>query len=371
MKLLFVIHSLKFGGAERQLVELIKGLNRLQYDVHLICLDNAAEGYTPLLHQNGIIINYFSRTHKYDFRPIFSIYRYIKEKKIDLVHTFENLGSLYGLLAAKLSGRPVISSAIRNSKDGNFRLTISKKMFAKFADILVSNSKAGLTNRFSRMRPHYRVVYNGMDFSRFKHKQIDLLHIKNELGIAECKYIIGMVASLSTRKDQDTLINAAPLILKSFPDTSFLIIGDGPRRKTLSEKAKQIGLQNNIIFSGNRSDVETLMQIFDIAVLLTNTDIHLEGISNTIIEAMAVGIPVVASKGGGTDEIIKQNVNGLLVPPKNVDKTAEAILELLNDNAKAKRLADAARSLVMKKFNLQRYVKEYEDIYKEVNSKKT
>jgi glycosyltransferase involved in cell wall biosynthesis len=220
------------------------------------------------------------------------------------------------------------------------------------------------------MRPHYRVIYNGVDFTRFQNEKIDLLAIENELGVANFKYIIGMVASLSQRKDQDTLINAAPLILESFPDTLFLIIGDGPRREILSKKVRKIGLHDNVVFLGNRNHVERLMQIFDVAVLLTNNDIHLEGISNVIIEAMMLGIPVVASQGGGTNEIVKHNVNGILVPPKNIQKTAEAIIELLKDKPKAERLSEAAKISVMKKFNLFRCVKEYEDIYQELSSKR-
>lgn len=369
MKLLFIIHSLKFGGAERQLVELIKGLNRHIYEVHLICLDNVSEGYTELLSAEGIEIRYFLRSYRYDVRPIFSIYRFIREKQIDLVHTFENLGSLFGLLAAKLSGRRVVSSAIRSSKDQNLKQKILKKSFAKCADILVSNSRSGFTNRFNCLRPHYRVVYNGVDFTRFQHEQIDLPSIKNELGLTSSKYIIGMTASLSEYKDQDTLLDAAPLILESFQDTSFLLIGDGPRREILSKKVRQLGLQKNVIFTGYRNDVERLMQILDVAVLLTNATVILEGISNAIIEAMMVGIPVVASQGGGTDEIVKHNVNGILVPPKDIQKTAEAVIELLKCKPKAKRLAKAAKIFVTEKFSLQRYAKEYEDIYQELSSK--
>ena len=367
MKILFIIHSLKFGGAERQLVELIKGLNHQIYKVHLICLGYASEGYTELLSTEGIEIRYFIRSHRYDFRPILSIYRYIREKKIDLVHTFENLGSLYGLLAAKLSGRPVVCSAIRNAKDKNFKLQLSTKILARFADIFVANSQAGFINRFNKLRPHYRVVYNGVNFTRFQNEKIDLLGIKDELGVTNFKYIVGMVASLSENKDQNTLLDAAPLILEFFPDTLFLFIGDGPRRKILSEKVRQTGLNNNVIFLGYRNDVERLMQIFDVAILLTNSDIILEGISNAIIEAMIVGIPVVASQGGGTDEIVKHDVNGVLVPSKNIQKTAEAVIELLKDKPKAKRLSKTAKILATEKFSLYRYVRDYENIYQELS----
>jgi len=367
VKLLFIIHSLKFGGAERQLVELIKGLNRRTYEVHLVCLDNVSEGYTELLTRIGVNIHYFSRSYKYDLRPIFSICRFIKEKQIDLVHTFENLGSLFGLSAAKLSGRPVVCSAVRNAKDKNFKLKLSVKIFAKFADILVANSKAGFANRFKKINPGFKVVYNGVDFNRFKNEKVDILKIKKDIGADNFKQVIGMVASLSSHKDHETLLDAAPVILRKFPELCFLFIGDGREREKLESKTRRSGLKDNVIFLGYRNDVDRVIQILDIAVLLTNSDVHLEGISNAIIEAMAVGVPVVASEGGGTNEIIKHDVNGLLVPPKHVEKTTEAITELLEDKTKAKRLATAAKNFVTERFSLQRYVKEYANIYQELN----
>jgi glycosyltransferase involved in cell wall biosynthesis len=370
VKLLFIIHSLKFGGAERQLVELIKGLNHHSYDVHLICLDNVSEGYTELLSTEGIETTYFLRSYKYDLRPIFSIYRFILKKQIDLVHTFENLGSMFGLLAAKLSRRPVVCSAVRNAKDKNLKLKLSTKILSKFADIFVANSRAGFVSRFSKIKPHFRVVYNGIDFNRFKNDKVDILKIKKEIGVVDFNHVIGMIASLSTHKDHETLLNAAPMVLQKYPELCFLFIGDGREREKLESKVRRLGLKENVLFLGYRNDVDQVIQILDIAVLLTNSDVILEGISNAIVEAMAVGVTVVASKGGGTNEIIKHDVNGILVSPKSVEKTAEAIIELLEDKTKAKRLATTAKIFVTEKFSLQRYVEEYENIYQDLNSKR-
>jgi len=340
------------------------------YEVHVICLDNVTEGYTELLTQIGVKIRYFGRSYKYDLRPIFSIYKFIKEKKIDLVHTFENLGSLFGLSVAILSRRPVVCSALRNAKDKNLKLKLSVKFIARFADILVANTKAGFVNRFKKIKPHFRVVYNGIDFNRFKNDKVENLGMKKDIGVVNFNQVIGMIASLSSHKDHETLINAAPMIVKRYPKLCFLFIGDGRERERLESKVRRLGLKESVFFLGYRNDVDQVIQVLDVAVLLTNSDVHLEGISNSIIEAMAVGVPVVASEGGGTNEVIEHEVNGLLVSPKNVEKTAEAIIELLEDKMKAKSLAIAAKIFVTEKFSLHRYVKEYEDIYQELISKR-
>jgi len=125
-------------------------------------------------------------------------------------------------------------------------------------------------------------------------------------------------------------------------------------------------LNENVYFLGYRNDVDEVIQIFNIAVLLTNSDIILEGISNAILEAMAVGIPVIASEGGGTNEIIKNNITGILVKPKRPEETAKAIIDLLGDKKKAKKISDSAKISVRQMFNLQKYVKNYEKIYREL-----
>jgi glycosyltransferase involved in cell wall biosynthesis len=363
---LFVIDSLGFGGAERQLVELIKGLDPRNYEIHLITFDEAAEGYTDLLGSRRIHISYLPRAFKYDFRVLSSTLQYIRKHQIDLVHAFLNLGALVGVLAARLSGRPVVCSGIRDAKDGNLKLKISKKLLAILSDILVANSKAGFSSRFKKMKPHFRVIYNGVDFTRFQQKHINISKRKTELGLSNFRHIVGAVASLSERKDHDTLINAATIVIQTLPETCFLLIGDGPKRDDLTKKVKKLNLENNILFLGYRRDIDRLYNILDILVLLTNTDLHLEGISNAIIEAMAGNVPVIASEGGGTNELIQNEVNGLLVTPKRPQETAQAIIDLLNNVDKTRTLVRAAKISVEERFDLSRYVRDYEQVYREL-----
>jgi glycosyltransferase involved in cell wall biosynthesis len=366
MKILFVIDSLRFGGAERQLVELVKGLRKPNNEIHLICLDDYNGGYTDILTELGIRIHCFCRSHKYDVWPVFLISRYIRQNRIDIVHSFMTLSGLAGVPAAKLSGRPVVCSAVRDGKYKSFKEKIFQNMLSRLSDIFVANSRAGFANRFIRMKDHFRVVYNGVDFSRFEEEKISASTLKKDLNTAGFQNIVGMIASFSIHKDHETLLKAVPMVLKIFPETCLLLIGDGSERKKTEKHAMNLGLQKNVLFLGCRKDVDRVYPILDLAVLLTNSDAHLEGISNAIIEAMAVGIPVIASKGGGTDEIVGNNLNGILVEPKNPRETAEAIIELLTDRKKAKRLAMSAKTSVREMFGLKRYVDEYEHIYREL-----
>lgn len=371
IRLLFVIDSLGFGGAERQLVELVKGLSRKGgYEIHLVSLMRRTQGYADIVASLGIDVLYFPRAHKYDiFSPTCCLIRHILAHRIDLVHTFMNMGSLFGVVAAKLTGRPVVCSAIRDAKDTSSREKYLKRILARLADIYVANSQAGFSNRFRKMRSHFRVVYNGVDFSRFKGNHCDQETLKAELGISGFSHIVGMVGSLSRNKDQTTLLQAAPKILGLFPETVFLLVGDGETRASLEEQTQALGLGNHVIFTGYRHDVDRLYSHMDVCVLLTNSHVHLEGIPNVLVEAMASGIPVVASTGGGTDELLEGGHYGLLVPPNTPEVVAEAIIGLLAGLDKAVALATAAQASVLERFGLERYVSDYEKLYMEVRRK--
>ena len=366
MRILFVIDSLGFGGAERQLVELIKGLDKQKYQIHLVSLIKKSAGYADILVNHHVNVNYFCRSYKTDLiKPLFLLIRYIHRNHIDLVHTFMNMGSLFGCLAAKATRTPVVCSAIRDAKDVSLKAKYIKIVLSHLADCYVANSKAGFTNRNMRIKRHFRVIYNGIDFSRFSKLKCDVDKIKREFHLERFNLIIGMVASLSVNKDHETLIKAAPTVLKKYPNAAFLFIGDGENRSKLENLARAYGIFENVIFTGYRSDIDRIYPMLSICVLLTNTNI-LDGIPNTLLEAMANGIPVVASAGGGTLELVKNGLNGILVPPKDPYRTAEAINKLLSNFDLLKRVAQNGKQHVQKFFRLERYVGEYERNYNEV-----
>lgn len=370
MKILFVIDSLKVGGAERQLVELIKGLDRTKLEIYLCCLVNDPGGYTNELHKLGIKIEYFSRAFMLDIKPIIQISHYIKEMRIDLVHSFNCLGALFGVVAANLAGRKVVCSGIRDAKDQSWMHAVYKKIESVMADIFVSNSVAGFTNRFPKMKPHFRVIYNGIDLGRFRDQSTDIRCVAEELGIDEFAHVVGMVASLSWSKDHETLLEAAPMVLEHLPDTCFLLIGDGPTRPKLVAKAKEGGVGDNVVFVGYRSDVERIYPVMDVCVLLTRSERILDGIANSLLEAMASAVPVIASSGGGTDELIEHGRNGLLVPPANAMNLAESIVEVVSNQKKARAMAEDALRDIHARFALKRYIQEYMAVYDEVADKK-
>lgn len=368
-RILFVIDSLGFGGAERQLVELVKGLSRKDcYEIHLVSLMRRDEGYAEIVAALGIDVQYFPRGRKYEVvGPLFRLVRYMREHRIDLVHTFMNMGSLFGVSAARIARRPVVCSAIRDARDKSWKERYLKRILARFSDIYVANSRSGFTNRFRKMQPHFRVIYNGVDFARFTGFGGSRAALRAELGMTGFRRIVGMVGSLSQYKDQETLLEAAPGVLKVFPDTGFLFVGDGEKRATLEKRVEKLGLGRHMVLTGFREDVDRLYPLMDVCVLLTNARLIEEGISNAILEAMACGIPVIASAGGGTDEIVEHERSGLVVSPHDPKGTAAAIIRLLTvPGAEAEKLASQAIVNVREMFALERYREDYEIIYRDL-----
>ena len=365
MKILFVIDSLKFGGAERQFLELIRGVIRQNEIEPFVCYFMKTDGgYKSQLAGFSIPLNLLERTRKYDPVLLFKIHGYVLKNKIDLIHSFSTLAGLIVTLYGKLGRLPVVASTIRNSKDENFKTYLSIRLQSLLADRFVANSYAGFKNRFKKMKPNFKVIYNGIDLQRFKISHSDSAKIRIMYNLDRFEYVVSMIASLSINKDYDTLIHAIPLVLKFKPKTIFLFVGDGSERHRLEKKVKELSLENNVIFAGYTHDVPGILANSHVSVLMTNASRIVEGISNSLLESMAMGIPVIASKGGGTDEVVEGGINGILVEPYDNEGLAKAIIKILGDPIMAKRYGKAGRRIVEAKFGFERYVREYLAIYR-------
>jgi len=225
-----------------------------------------------------------------------------------------------------------------------------------FSDAILGNSHAGL-KAYSAPSSKSMVIHNGFNYKRIENL-IDLEIMKNNIG-AGSNYIIGMVASFSENKDYSTFYQAAKILLDKRKDLVFLSVGSN----TDSAISKSL-VKNNYVkhfrFLGNVSDVESLINVMDICVLATFT----EGISNSILEYMALGKPVVATDGGGTNEIVQDTVTGYLVRPSNSDELAQK-LEILLDNTELRlKMGLAAKERIQNYFSIGKMVSSHISIYK-------
>ena len=370
MKILFFINGIHPGGKERRMIELMKELKlRQQTDFQLIVM-NSEISY-PEIYDLKIKIHFLIRKTTKDFRVFRKLYKICKQYKPNIIHCWDSMTVVYAIPICKLlnikliNGMIVDTPVIKNFSNKNW---LRGQVTFPFSNIIVGNSQAGLRAYKAPVKKSM-CIYNGIDLSRFQNLE-DPIHIRKALfgNQFEHVFIVGMVAAFELRKDYKTLIEAAIMLVSKHVDLRFLLIGGG---SYLNQSKSSIprALSDKIIFLGKQSNVESLINIFDIAILLTNAKVHGEGVSNSIIEYMALCKPVIATRGGGTDEVITENENGFLIEPNNKDHLIEKI-EFLMKNEKRNTIGQVARKTVEERFNLKIMTDQYTNIYQDLFTSK-
>ena len=229
-----------------------------------------------------------------------------------------------------------------------------------FSDVVLSNSLAGIKSYGAPIEKTY-CIYNGIDMARFQNLP-NPQELKKELGIEKFRFVAGMVGAFHDRKDYITFTEAANTLVKEHKDMCFLLIGEGKNQRSIEamvpDEAKE-----NIRFLGRRSDVEALIQTMDVGVLCTNSDLHGEGVSNSLIEYMSLQKPVIATEGGGTNEVIVDSQNGFLIKNKDADMLVEKLLYLHDNPAISKKMGEKALDTIHEKFMLGRMTEEFIAVY--------
>lgn len=294
-------------------------------------------------------------------RGLFAIRKMLKEYDIDIVHASEPRLAIMGYFANRfLSAKK--SRVIWHDR-GTTNHLLSAKLFNFMADFVVANShyeKSELVLR-GLSSEKVKVVHNSMYLSlQGKSEPSDVF---SEFGInLKDGSIIGMTSRLTPRKGHKYLLEAVPQILKCFNKARFLIIGEGKIEDELKAFTRRIGVQENIIFAGTRRDLE---RIYPFLNILAVPSLY-EPLGNVSMEAMAFGKPVVASNTGGIPEVVEDGVTGILVPPKDSKRIAEAVIYLLENPDVAKKMGKAGRERVKEYFTIQRVGGELEEVYEYV-----
>lgn len=371
MRVLFISPSLRSGGAERQLFELVSALARAGTDIEprAITLGDANDVYSPRLRELGVDCRCLpAGSHIARLRTLL---RWVGEARPDVLHGFLNIGCLYAQLAAWRHRLPLVASAIRDAQNQSWKYELGYALLARSARFFVSNSRAGFDCRYRRWRRNFEVVYNGMHLERFQH--IQPLPPLQGAGVG-----LVMVASLSHHKDHATLFRALDHPLLKEHDRCrglrLQLVGDEPpnergNRERLQALARELAVDDRVEFLGYRGDVEAILATADISVLLSNSRVHQEGLSNAIAESMALGRPVIATRAGGTPELIEDGVSGLLVADGDADAVARAIRRLLDEPALAARLGTRARERILADFSVERMMTNYIALYRRAINK--
>jgi len=358
IKVLHIVLGLQVGGLEKFVLDL---LDKYPPDIKpiIICL----EGKGELGHQyDHLEILELQKVPGISLKVIRQLVSLIKLHKIDIVHTHNPAPHFYGAMAGLLTGRPVI-----HTKHGrNYPTELKKVWLNKISSFLtnkivaVSQNAADVCLEVEKI-PSVKVtvILNGVDTNLFcasgdnNRKNQEVVHM-------------GIVARLSAEKDHQTLLAACKILTKMTTDFCLEIIGDGPLRSALEASVKDLNLEKYVSFSGMRHDVAMLLRNLDVFVLSSTT----EGISLTLLEAMATELPVVATNVGGNPEVVIDGETGFIVPPQNPVEMANKLFQLIDDENLRRQMGKKGRLRVVENFSITETARQYEELYSSVLSKK-
>lgn len=359
MKILFFIETLRSGGKERRLIELLIYLTKnTDYQLQLVLTEN--EIHYDYVKDLGIPIEIIKREYlKKDPSLFFRFYKIAKKFNPDIIHSWGTMTTFYAIPTKILLKRPLLANLIANAKKNYKKYSLPaffNYVAFKFANSIIGNSNAGFAAYGLQKNKKAHLIYNGVRLERFN-VQINKEILKEQLGIST-PYTAIMVASASKNKDYDLFLNVAKQMTDIRTDVSFVGVGDGSELARLKKRIQNEKIYN-VLLLGKRNDIEDLISIADIGLLFT----HAEGISNSIIEYMALGKPVITTDTlGGSNEIIEEGKSGYIMQ-SNAFAIANKINELLNNPILSKKLGEKGKQIIERKFSIERMGKKYIELY--------
>ena len=378
IKVAHIIARMITGGADENTLFTIQGLDKERYEVDLIMGEEFDESiFDKVKNNNFNIIQIKGLKWKlnflYDPIVLIKLIKLIRKNRYDIVHTHTTKAGILGRIAARIAGVPVIVHGLHGSTfeafdSGllNWLLFLFERLTGRFTDAYISVSRVLSEKYIERgigKKENYHTVYSGMELEVFygARGKIDCRKKQKELGIDSGDFVIGNVARLETRKGHKFLIDAFKKVIKERKGCplKLLIIGEGNKRENLESYVKEANLEKKVIFTGYRKDVEELMAIMDIFVL---TSLR-EGLPRVLVQAAAVGMPLIAFNVDGVPEIIRDNHNGFLVRARDVGQLANRIEKYIDKKELVLLHGQKGREFIKDKWFIEDMVDKIDKIY--------
>jgi glycosyltransferase involved in cell wall biosynthesis len=370
MNILHLISSAGFYGAENVVAALARELRQTGHDVHIGVFENAHSAHQDVAAQfeaRGASVVRIACRGRVDRAAAKSIRELIARERIEIVHCHGYKADIYGYLAARrLNTLQVSTSHLWTRETQAVRLYefLDAIVLRRFDAVVAVSQRIGEDLRDAGV-PSKRIsiIDNGIDLARFASGNAALAR---EIGKG-AKLLIGTAGRLVPQKGLDYFLAAAQPLLKEFPNLLFAIVGDGPDRQALQQRAGQLGIENRVFFTGARVDMADVYASLDIFVLASID----EGMPMVLLEAMASGLPAVATRVGAIPKIIDVGETGLLVPPGDPASLTDALRALILDRALRDRLAAGGKRRICQEFSSQAMAQRYSALYRKLLAQKT
>ena len=368
-RILVLIKGLGRGGAEQLLVSAIPYLDRSRFEYEVGYLLPWKDALVPDFERVGISVRCLDGGRGLGWiRRFRSI---VRADRIDLVHVHSPYAAIGARLAVDRDAAPFVYTEhnvwnrYRRSTYWGNAVTYPRNDHVFAVSHSVRNSIHYPVPLRARVMPTVETLYQGLDRAEVSRwARLDgagLERTREALGIPPDAPVVGTIANFKPHKGHAELVRAIVEVRRSVPDVRLVLVGVGPLESEVRSLAEQLGVIDAVIFAGFRDDVPRLLQAFDVFTLAS----RYEGLSIALIEAMALGRPVVVTRAGGLPEAVTDGQSGLLVPPGDVDALAAGLVRVLSDHALAKRLGWGARRRA-EDFDIQRTVRRTEEVYEEL-----
>ena len=354
MRILHVDTERGWRGGEQQLFYLVKGLKERGFDQAVAC--RVGDELEKRCREIGVEVIPLKGNQTSDCLRLGAV-----GKRFDVIHAHSAKAHTVSALSKRFHRKPVVYT---RRVDYSPKRNAVTRLKYRLTDRVVAISEA-VKNVLERELPFLKgkvsVIPSAVDVDEIKRKVNPerVEEIKRELG---GKPLIGTLAALTEQKDIPNFIEAAELVLRELPSAKFVVFGEGKLRKTLEEIVERKGLNGKFILYGFVRDVPNYTKALDLFVLPSRN----EGLGSSLLIAMALKVPVIATEVGGTVEAVKHGDTGILVPPENPEALSEGILSLIKDESLKKKLTENAFQLVLKKFSVSTMVDSYVELYREV-----
>ncbi len=363
IRVLFLIPTLDRSGAEKQLTLLASGLPREEFDVEVVALTRSGP-YAEELERNGVTVTVIGKRWKFDPLAYWQLRRLIAQRRPDVLHTWLFAANAYGRLAVSKAASPqvIVSERCVDDWKQHWQLWLDRRLIPRTTH-MIGNSQA-VAKFYAKLGvPPARlsVIRNGIEPLPVPGRT--RAAVLEELRIPAYAQVVLSVGRLAPQKRVADLLWAFSLLRNvNDNDAHFIIVGDGPERASLEQFSHKLGYHDFVRFTGHRADVRDLLSAADVFWLASD----FEGQSNSLMEAMAAGLPVVASDIEPNRELVEHDVTGLIVPTTDRPAFTRAAQRLLTDGALSARLGAAAELRMRQDFSVERMIAEHAELYRRV-----
>lgn len=360
LNVLHIVLGLEIGGLEKFVLDLVRDCQK-HVAPQILCLQKKGSLGEEI---SGVPILELHASDGFKFSSVLDVARIIKKSNVDIIHTHNPAPHFYGALAGFLTGVPVL-----NTKHGRNYPGSRKKVFLnRLSTVLtskvvpVSHEAADVCRSIEKIHEKkIHPIWNGVDVGTFSPGNGDK-RLLATLGMSQDDQVVGIVARLSPEKNHSCLLRAFAKVKNDLEGGRLLVVGDGVLRGQLESEAKSLGIGDRVVFAGSRHDVPGLLRECDIFALSSKT----EGLPLTVLEAMACGLPVVATDVGGISEAVLDGETGFLVSSDDCIAMGSSLKALLKDAVLRRKMGAAGRKRVEKYFDSRMTAQRYVDLYRAV-----